>query len=136
MRSEGRDRGAAAVEFALVLLPLVLLVFGIIVFGRAFQIQSSLSMAAREGVRVATLTPGGGTAAISKGLDQAQATAQALGLQAAELEILSVGSSCTAAGQAARIEVSTDFDMFGLAGFFTEDDFITLTGGAEMRCGG
>jgi len=46
------DRGATAVEFALVILPLALLLMGIIDFGRAYSQQLELSSAAREGVRV------------------------------------------------------------------------------------
>lgn len=49
------DRGAAAVEFALVLPLLLLIVFGIIDFGRAYNMQISLSQGAREGVRVLAL---------------------------------------------------------------------------------
>jgi len=45
------DRGAAAVEFALVAPILILLVVGIAEFGRAYNVQNSLSAAAREGVR-------------------------------------------------------------------------------------
>lgn len=49
------DRGAAAVEFALVAPILILLVVGIAEFGRAYNVQNSLSAAAREGVRVMAL---------------------------------------------------------------------------------
>ena len=45
------ERGAAAVEFALVVPILIVLVLGIAEFGRAFFIQSTISGAAREGVR-------------------------------------------------------------------------------------
>jgi Flp pilus assembly protein TadG len=51
-RSAPRDRGAAAVEFALLLPMLLLLVFGIIDFGRALNAQITLTQAAREGARV------------------------------------------------------------------------------------
>jgi hypothetical protein len=51
----GRDRGAAAVEFALVLPLLLLLVFGIIDFGRALNAQVTLTQAAREGARLVAL---------------------------------------------------------------------------------
>ncbi len=44
-------RGAAAVEMALVLPILVLLVFGIVEFGRAYNAKIMLTHAAREGVR-------------------------------------------------------------------------------------
>jgi Flp pilus assembly protein TadG len=49
------DRGAAAVEFALLLPMLLLLVFGIIDFGRALNAQITLTQAAREGARLAAL---------------------------------------------------------------------------------
>ena len=52
MRSE---RGVAAVEFALVLLPLLLIVFGIIAFGRAYGAYESYVSAAREGARFAAV---------------------------------------------------------------------------------
>ena len=49
------DRGAAAVEFALLLPILLLLVFGIVDFGRALHAQITLTQAAREGARAAAL---------------------------------------------------------------------------------
>ena len=52
MRMLRSERGAAAVEFALVLPVLIVLVLGIVEFGRAFQVQSTLAAAAREGVRI------------------------------------------------------------------------------------
>ena len=55
MRSRRRDRGAAAVEFALILPVLLLLVGGVVDFGRVFFTHITLSHAAREGVRVWTL---------------------------------------------------------------------------------
>lgn len=50
-----RERGAATVEFALVLPVLLMLVFGIIDFGRAYSQQVQLSQLAREGARLASL---------------------------------------------------------------------------------
>ena len=58
-RHEGHlDRGAAAVEMALVLPVLLFLLMGIIDFGRMFNAQIQLSQAAREGVRLASLNIG------------------------------------------------------------------------------
>lgn len=50
-----RDRGSVAVEFALVVPVLLLIVFGLIDFGRALNAQISLTGAAREGARLAAL---------------------------------------------------------------------------------
>jgi Flp pilus assembly protein TadG len=50
-----RDAGASAVEMAIVLPVLVLLVFGIIDFGRMLTAEIQMSQAAREGVRIAAL---------------------------------------------------------------------------------
>jgi Flp pilus assembly protein TadG len=48
-----RSRGQALVEFALILLPLVVILFGVLDFGRAIYAYNTLSNAARAGVRVA-----------------------------------------------------------------------------------
>jgi Flp pilus assembly protein TadG len=54
------DRGAAAVEMALVMPILVAMIIGIIDFSRIFNGEIQLSQAAREGARIAALgTPGG-----------------------------------------------------------------------------
>jgi Flp pilus assembly protein TadG len=50
-----KDRGSVAVEFALVVPVLLLIVFGLIDFGRALNAQISLTGAAREGARLAAL---------------------------------------------------------------------------------
>ena len=50
--TKGCDRGAALVEFAILLPVLLLLVCGIIDFGRALNAQITLTQAAREGARV------------------------------------------------------------------------------------
>jgi hypothetical protein len=80
--SANSDRGAAAVEFALLLPLLVLLVFGMIDFGRAINAQITITQAAREGARVLALP--GGTTVGSDGLpayqDRAIAAGTGLGL--------------------------------------------------------
>jgi len=50
------ERGQAVVEFALVLPLLLLLVFGVTEFGRAWMTKNILTSAAREGCRVACVT--------------------------------------------------------------------------------
>ncbi len=49
------DRGAIMVEFALIVPILLILLFGIIEFGRAYNTQISLQGAAREGARALAL---------------------------------------------------------------------------------
>ncbi|WAH95873.1 TadE/TadG family type IV pilus assembly protein [Arthrobacter sp. MMS18-M83] len=50
------ERGAVAVEFALLAPVLIMLLLGIMEFGRAYNVQVSLSNAAREGVRVMAIS--------------------------------------------------------------------------------
>jgi len=50
-----RDRGQALVEFALVLLPVLLILVGIIQFGLLFGANVTLTNAAREGARAGTI---------------------------------------------------------------------------------
>ncbi|HEX5741750.1 MAG TPA: TadE family protein [Pilimelia sp.] len=64
----GPDGGAAAVEMALVLPLLALVLFGIIDFGRMFHSQITLTEAAREGAR-----------AVAFGLDPADRISTTLG---------------------------------------------------------
>jgi Flp pilus assembly protein TadG len=61
------DRGAAAVEMALVLPVPLFILMGLIDFGRAYNAQIQLSAAAREGVRLASLNTTADTADASYG---------------------------------------------------------------------
>lgn len=52
----GRDEsGASAVEFALVLLPLLTLVFGLVAYGYMLSFRQALSQGAAEGARAAAI---------------------------------------------------------------------------------
>jgi Flp pilus assembly protein TadG len=84
-RDGGDERGAAMVEFALVLPLLLVLVFGIVDFGRAFQSWITLTNAAREGARLgatgakasdicARVTTTAALAGVSCSVDNAQGT--------------------------------------------------------------
>jgi Flp pilus assembly protein TadG len=52
------ERGAAAAEFGLILPVLLLILFGIIEFGRMWNVRQTLTDAAREGARVAAVGNG------------------------------------------------------------------------------
>lgn len=56
-RSQQSDRGQGLVEFALILTLLLLFIMGILDFGRAFLLYTSLFNAAREGARWGTVNP-------------------------------------------------------------------------------
>ncbi len=102
---------------------LVLLVFGVVEFGRAYNAQVTLTHAAREGVRELALTQNSSAAAT-------KAVNAATSLDPAELTV--TASSCTA-GYDATLSVSHPFTYdIPLLGSQT----ITLTGTGVMRCGG
>jgi Flp pilus assembly protein TadG len=95
-----RDRGAAAVEFALVLPVLLLILFGIIDFGRALNAQIELTGAAREGARLAAL--GYPNAAV-----QARVVAAAPSLSGVTVAVV---AACPAgAGPAADAQVNVSY---------------------------
>lgn len=74
--------GTAAVEFALIVTPLFLLLFGIIEFGRMMWTESSLHFAVEEAARCASVTPG-----------TCGTSAQTAAYAAAEISFLSIPSS-------------------------------------------
>jgi Flp pilus assembly protein TadG len=78
----GRDRGATAVEFALLLPVLLLLIFGLIDFGRALNAQITLTQAAREGARLASF--GQTSSAI---VTRTQYTATGLNVPASDISV-------------------------------------------------
>jgi Flp pilus assembly protein TadG len=61
--ARGGERGAAAVEFALVVPFLLLLVFGIISYGYMLSFRQAVSQGAAEGARAAAVSPAGDDAA-------------------------------------------------------------------------
>ena len=129
-RRAPRDRGAAAVEFALLLPLLALLVFGIVDFGRALNAQITLTQAAREGARMAAL---GEPNVVSS--TQAAAT----GLSPVSVTVTScpVGA---AAGVNATVKVSYTFTFLtpvgGIAKLFGGGwgSTMTLTAQGVMPC--
>lgn len=127
MRRRQRDRGAAAVEFAIVLPLLVALTLGIIAFGWAFHIQTVLDNAARDGVRIAALD----TSAARLTNAQQAAIDSASPSIALDADQISITPATCSAGQNVEVAI-TVADMPMLGGIGT----ITLTGRGTMRCQG
>ena len=123
------ERGASAVEFALIVPVLVLLVLGIVEFGRGFQVSGTLSAAAREGVRVMALQndPAAARATV-------RATAASLDPTITDAQIVISPTSCPQGTGSTLVRLRIDYDMPFLTGFFGAG--VGLTGTGVMRCGG
>jgi Flp pilus assembly protein TadG len=116
------EHGAAAVEFALIVPILLLLVLGITEFGRAYNAQTTLSDAARAGVR---------TMAIHSNVTEAKASAKdaAPSLALTDAQITVTPSTCDGSTGPATVSISHTVDLI----FFSD---VTLTGKGTMRCNG
>jgi Flp pilus assembly protein TadG len=129
------ERGASAVEFAFILPLLILLVLGIAEFGHAFQVQGTLSAAAREGVRAMALR---NDPAEARDVVQFAAASLNPGITDGQIDITVVGGTgetcpIVSAGDTA-VRLTIDYDMPYLTGFFGTG--IQLRGTGVMRCNG
>ncbi|MHA7153846.1 TadE/TadG family type IV pilus assembly protein [Arthrobacter sp. TMN-50] len=118
------ETGAVAVEFALILPILLLLVFGTVEFGRAYNTQVTLTHAAREGVRAMAIH-----------------NDPAVARTAAKNAAVSVNPSLTDANfrsiaacvPGAQTTVTIDYSLNTLTGITGP---ILMKGVGVMRCGG
>ncbi len=127
MRRPGADRGAAAVELALVFPVLLLLVCGIIDFGRAYNAQITLATAARESVRVWAL---GGTQ--TQVQDRATAAAPSMTVTATPIP----STSPCSFGSATTVRVTTNFTYLTPMIKNLAPGLTSLSSDGVMRCGG
>lgn len=123
--SRSSERGAVAVEFAILAPVLVMLLLGIIEFGRAYNVQISLTNAAREGVRAMAINSSQPLA-----MTAAKNAAQQLSPALTDGNITFSGTNCT---EGAQMTVTISYSlstMTGIAGPFA------MTGKGTMLCGG
>jgi Flp pilus assembly protein TadG len=119
------ERGAAAVEFAILLPVLLTLVLGTIEFGRAYNAQITLTNAARDGVRVMAIAKdvvGARTAAKNA------AAAVSSGIPDSDITV-----STTICPTGAQVTLTIKYNLStitGIAGPFP------MTGRGVMLCGG
>ena len=128
MKSRRNERGAAIVEFALVAPLLVTMVLGIAEFGRAYYVQTTISQAAREGVRVM---------ALNNNAAAAIAATKAAAAPTLTLTNVTVSpASCVASGTtpAATATVTVTYPLSFTSKLFGSG--VTLTGKGVMRCNG
>jgi Flp pilus assembly protein TadG len=134
-----RDAGAAAVEMALLMPLLLLLVFGIIDFGRMLNAQITVTEAAREGARAASLSPSQNPSVI-----EADASARVNRVAAGFNATTTVVSNCIgnpAPGDDATVQVTYQFKFATPVGFFagllpngSADGSMPLTSTGVMPC--
>jgi Flp pilus assembly protein TadG len=108
------ERGAAAVEFALVMPILILMLFGIIEFARAWNVRQTLTDAAREGARVAVVNNAMMPAAMLQDSVRqvVRNTAIRAGLDLTQLTITPTG---VGVGETARVQLTYVYNpMIGL----------------------
>jgi Flp pilus assembly protein TadG len=134
-----RERGASAVEFAIIMPLLFLVIAGIVDFGRAFFTEIQLANSAREGARAAVVLPNPPNTGVAASIT-ARATAAAPGV--VDPAGVTLVATCTGNPNAqATVDVSAPFQWtimrpalalvgatWGLNG--------TLTSRAVMQCGG
>jgi hypothetical protein len=116
-RKKDGDRGAAAVEFALMLGPLMLLVLGSIDWGYYFFVRHVVTNAAREGARFGSLrdpavVPSNCPAAITDAQNRAQSYLTSAGVVAA-----TAVATCETVGGQPAIKVIVDKTVGSVTGF-------------------
>jgi Flp pilus assembly protein TadG len=126
------DRGATAVEFAFVLVPLMLILLGVVDFGRVYNQQLTLTAAARAGVRVMavlndTNAAYSATKAAAPGLSPALADAQ-----------ISFSTTCVPLQSPPQtVTITITYPTSSLTGMFNSIlQGKVLKGVGAMRCGG
>lgn len=122
-----RERGAAAVEFAIVVPLLLALVLGIVEFSRIYNVQIMVTNAAREGARTMAIKDDTGlaTTAVNNAVTN---------LTLSSIQITPGTGACTNGAEANATVTSNVALMTGP--WFNIGSSITVTGTGAMRCGG
>lgn len=127
----GSERGAAAVEFALVMPLLFLLLFGIFQFGRMYNTKVALTGAVREGARVMAIRNDPTCNASPVGARYITAQSAALNPAVGCGEVNISPSSCVP-GANVTVWVERSFTV-NIPGYIRT---FPVRGTAVMRCGG
>ncbi|MGV8970884.1 MAG: TadE family protein [Rhodoglobus sp.] len=125
-RNKEGETGAAAVEFALVLPVLVLLIMGLVEFSLLFNAQISVMNAAREGARVMAIH---NDPSLARSAAVAAAPSLRPGLSAANVTV--APTKCVAGSS---VTVTIRYSATLLTGFFGVT--LPLQGKGVMLCGG
>ena len=128
------DRGAAVVEFAIVLPLLVLLVFGIVQFSIAYNRQQGLHAAAREGARLAALPQTTSGDVVSHVQSALQGVLSPSDISKVTITVTPSGSQpCDSAPPGTHVVVTVSApDQLSIPLFSSQT--LTLTGRGEFLC--
>lgn len=133
-----RDKGAVAVEFALILPIFLIIVLGIVEFGRAFNLQVSLSEAARETARYTAIHFDDPSFTKAKAQNVGVTAAPSAALATGNIDIAYSGGSTCAAGDSVFVTVRlvTPY-MTGFPGLIPGmPSNLDISSKGVMRCGG
>lgn len=125
--SQNGERGAVAVEFALVAPFLIALIIAVVEFSNAYNVQVSVTQASREAAR---------TMAITHDATKATAAGKA-GAPSINTALLSFdysAATCPAATPPSSAAVTVTYSGTSLTGFFGSS--LILKGKGAMQCGG
>ncbi len=129
MSSFTRDRGAAAVEFALLLPVLTMILLATMEFGYAFYVQASVAGAARVGIR---------DYVIHYAQPNAQDTSRSLARSGVPIPASFVSGTFSGASDGAQNTLVITYRYRSLTGLLDRivGDNVVVTGKASMQCGG
>lgn len=125
------ERGAAAVEFAIIALLLITLLVGVAEFSRLWFVQASLAAAARDGAREMAVKNDEGDAR-----DAFDAVFVPLGAGTLDVVISPATGGCAPDG---RATVVATYEAYFMTGLFPDPPFpnpVILQGTGVMRCSG
>jgi Flp pilus assembly protein TadG len=129
------ETGAVAVEFALLLPVLLLILLGIIEFGRAFNTQITLTQAAREGVRVMAIDRDDNAVDLTvfRAAVSLDPTLMRIGVLARSTTSTFPATPATTCNSGDEVTVRIDYELPSLTGFLGP---LNIAGLGVMQCGG
>lgn len=121
------ERGAVAVEFALVAPILVALIIAVVEFSNAYNVQVSVTQASREAARTMALTKDAAKATVA-------GKAGAPSINSGLLSFDYSSATCPSTTPASTALVTVTYNGPSLTGFFGSS--LSLKGKGAMQCGG
>jgi Flp pilus assembly protein TadG len=135
MRHGRTRRGQALVEFALILPILMILLMGIIEFGRAWNVKQVLTDASREGARLAVVAGDAATRTQTQVETRIRTVLAHAGVDSTAVAITWTNFEAEP-GEITTVELSMPYSFFvlhRLVALFTPDGTITLRTATRMR---